>query len=255
MREQLRVANKAWGKRQKGNVIVNFLVNFIIPIFFLTKYALFCDLIGSNGILFPFRLGTAHNQVAANALVLSLVFPVGYFFYSQYRYRQTNVISIFGFVSVLLTGVVGLFELSSQWMAIKDALIPFILGVLVLLSLRMRPSLLYRMVCNEDLMDVQLVQRSLCDNGTIRQWKRHFVITTILFFLSFMVSAVTHYVLAVVVLVDAFPSNEQIAQLMYLKYPYCVLPFAICIIFSVIFFFHGLTRLTKLSFEQIFPNQ
>ena len=254
MRRQLSVANKALVKKQKGNVIVNFLINFVLPIFFLTKYALFCDLIGTNGILFPFKLGTAHNQVAANALVISLSFPVGYYIYSQIKYRQTNIVSIFGFVSVLLTGVVGLFELSSQWMAIKDGLIPLIMGVLVLLTLKMKPPLLRRMVCNEDLMNVEKVEAALVKNHTEHKWSRLFVVTTCFFFLDFVVSAVTHYALAVAVLVDDVPSNEQIAELMYLKYPYCVLPFGVCIVLTVLYFFHGLTKLTGMTFEEMFPE-
>lgn len=255
MRSQLRVANKALVKKQKGNIVVNFLINFLLPIFFLTKYALFCDLVGTNGILFPFKLGTAHNQVAANALVISLSFPVGYYLYSQIRYKQTNIISVFGFVSVLLTGVVGLFELSSQWMAIKDGLIPLIMGVLILLTLKMKPPLLMRMVCNEELMDLDKVEECLDRNHAKRKWFRLFKVTTWLFFFDFVVSSVTHYALAVYVLVDKVPTNEQIAELMYLKYPYSVLPFGVCIVLTVLYFFHGLTKLTGMTFEEMFPEK
>ncbi len=39
---------------------------------------------------------------------------------------------ILGIVSVLLTGGIGVLELDTQWLAVKEALIPGIIGVVVL---------------------------------------------------------------------------------------------------------------------------
>ncbi|MBQ2590110.1 MAG: hypothetical protein II569_00045, partial [Paludibacteraceae bacterium] len=61
MKAQLRAANRAYASKEKGNPILSFLLNFIIPIFFLTKYSLFCDVINFDGIIFPFKLGVARN--------------------------------------------------------------------------------------------------------------------------------------------------------------------------------------------------
>ncbi len=255
MKAQLRAANRAYASKEKGNPILSFLLNFIIPIFFLTKYSLFCDLVNFDGLIFPFKLGVARNQVAANALVLSLSFPVGYFIVNWIIHKRTSVVAMAGIVGVLLTGVVGLFELSSQWLAIKDAAIPLVLGLLILLTLKMNPPLLVRMVCNDKLMDIYKVSAALDNNGNGERFKRLFKVTTWLFFLSFLFSAITHYILAVIVLVDPMPTNEQIAELMYLKYPYCVLPFAVCIIFIVLYFFKKMTRLTGLTMDEIFPPE
>ena len=252
---QLRAANRAYGSKEKGNPVISFLVNFILPIFFLTKYSLFCDIIGIKGIIFPFKLGIAHNQLAANALVVSLLFPTVYFIYGCIKHGQASVVSIIGFIGVLVTGVVGLFELSSQWLAVKDAAIPLVLGVLLLFTLKMRPPLLVRMVCNDQIMDIKNVYAALERNGKEYEFRRLFTTTTIFFFVSFLISAVTHYILAIVVLVDPMPTNEQIAELMYLKYPYCVLPFAVCIVFCVWYLFRGLTKLTGMKFEDIFPAE
>ena len=255
MKAQLRAANRAYASKEKGNPLLSFLLNFIIPIFFLTKYSLFCDVVGFDGIIFPFKLGVAHNQLAANALVLSLSFPVGYFIVNWIIHKRTSIVARAGIVGVLLTGVVGLFELSSQWLAIKDAAIPFVLGLLILLTLKMDPPLLVRMVCNDKFMDVYKVDAALERNGKGCSFKKLFRDTTWLFFFAFVFSAVMHYILAVIVLVDPMPTNEQIAELMYLKYPYCVLPFALCIIFIVLYFFRKMTRLTGLTMDEIFPPE
>ncbi|MBQ4358141.1 MAG: hypothetical protein II766_02040 [Paludibacteraceae bacterium] len=255
MRAQLRAANKAYSSRQKGNPILSFVLNFIVPIFFLTKYQLFCDIVGFDGIVFPFRLGTAQNQVAANALVVALAFPVFFFVYAWIKYKQTDIIAILGIIGVLITGVVGLFELSSQWLAIKDGVIPLLLGILILMSLLSKRPLLEKMVCDEQIMDRPRVDAALLTLDRKDDFKHLFRVTTILFFLSFVVSAVTHYLLAVYILVDEMPTNEQIGELMYLKYPYCVVPFAICIIGTVLYFFHRLCRITGMELDEIFPSR
>lgn len=252
-RAQVRAANLAYSSREKGNPIVSFLLNFILPIFFLTKYELFCSTLNINGIIFPFKLGTAHNQVAANALVTSLTLPILYFIYSCVKFKKPSVVSVIGIIGVFITGAVGLFELSSQLLAIKEAMIPLLLGFLILFSLHMKPPLIIRMVCNDQIMDLQRVSEALHERGNTIRFKRMFHTTTWLFFLDFLVSAVTHYILAVAVLVDPMPTNAQIAELMYLKYPYSVLPFGICIILTIVYLFHRMTFLTGMPLDLIFP--
>lgn len=203
----------------------------------------------------PFDIGVSSDQMAANALLFSLLFPTAYFFYDLLFKHRKNVIAVLGFISVVVTGVVGFLQLSSEWIAIKDALIPLVVGFLILLSLKMRPPLLYRLICNDEIMNIDLVLCTLKENGNTRKFRKLFTNTTVLFFWSFVLSAVLHYVLAEIVLVDDMPSNKQLGELMYLKYPYCVVPFAVFIILIVLYFFHGLKHITGLTLDEMFPEK
>ncbi|TNG02820.1 MAG: MFS transporter, partial [Gammaproteobacteria bacterium] len=68
-----------------------------------------------------------------NALLLALAFPLGLGLYELIRFRKYNFISILGLVSVLLTGGIGLLELDAHWLAVKEAMIPGLIGSIVLI--------------------------------------------------------------------------------------------------------------------------
>lgn len=66
------------------------------------------------------------------ALVVALLFPVVYGGMDLIRNKKFNFISALGFISVLLTGGIGLLELDTRWLALKEALIPGLIGIAVL---------------------------------------------------------------------------------------------------------------------------
>ena len=55
---------------------------------------------------------------------IALLFPVAYFIYDFFKRKTVNVISILGFINVLLTGGIGIFGerfgLSKNWFIIKE---------------------------------------------------------------------------------------------------------------------------------------
>lgn len=73
----------------------------------------------------PDRLGPL------GALLIGLAFPLGYAIVSVIREGRPSALAVIAVASVLLTGGIGLFELDAGWFAIKEALIPFLLGGLV----------------------------------------------------------------------------------------------------------------------------
>ena len=62
-------------------------------------------------------------------LLVALAFPVGYGIYDFVVRRGFNFYSALGFVSILLTGGIGLLKLPVEWLAIKEAAVPFVIGV------------------------------------------------------------------------------------------------------------------------------
>ncbi len=91
---------------KKSNPLFEVLFNVIIPSFILMKFS------GEE------HLGTAM------ALVVALAFPLVYGGMDLIRNKKFNFISALGFISVLLTGGIGLLELDTRWLALKEALIP-----------------------------------------------------------------------------------------------------------------------------------
>ena len=94
----------------KPRPFIDLLVSIIIPSIILMKLS------GDE------YLGSVY------ALLIGLAFPLGWGLFELIRYRKKNFIAVLGMVSVGLTGGIGLFEIDAQWLAVKEAAIPAIIG-------------------------------------------------------------------------------------------------------------------------------
>src|ERR1043165_6533761 len=70
------------------------------------------------------------------ATIVALAFPLGYGVYDLARRKKTNFLSIFGIFSVLASGGLMIAKLGGLWFAVKDAIMPTMLGLTVLASLK-----------------------------------------------------------------------------------------------------------------------
>src|SRR5690606_26710106 len=96
---------------KKENILANILLNIIIPTLILTKLS-----------------GDQHLG-AQLAVVIALAFPLLYGLRDFIRRRKINLFSALGFISILLTGGISLLKLDPQYIAIKEAAIPGLLGL------------------------------------------------------------------------------------------------------------------------------
>ena len=96
-------------------------------------------------------------------LVGALLFPIGHGLYTVVSARRVSPIAVLAFVSVLLTGGIGLFELQVRWFAWKEAMFPLVLGIAAVVSVKTRwpaiPTLL------DPLLDGERVERLLEEKG------------------------------------------------------------------------------------------
>src|SRR5690606_10196513 len=93
----------------------NLIINVVVPTIILTKF--------STNEYLGVKLG----------LALALSFPIIYGGHEFIKEKKINFFSLLGLVSVLLTGMIGLIELDAKWIAIKEAAIPFVIGLFVFL--------------------------------------------------------------------------------------------------------------------------
>jgi hypothetical protein len=112
----------------------------------------------------PDRLGPL------GALGVGLAFPLGYAFASMIREGRPSALSIVALGSVLLSGVIGLFELDPAWFATKEALLPTLLGAMVCATTPTRYALVP--VLLERLLDADRTRAALSDRGTLPEFER-----------------------------------------------------------------------------------
>jgi hypothetical protein len=187
-------------------------------------------------------------------LVVALMFPLGYGMADFARRREWNIVSILGFVSVLLTGGIGLMQLDPKWIAVKEAAVPAVIGIAVVLSLRTRYPIVRTFLYNDKIIRVSEVDEALQRHGNREAFDRTLVNASWMMAASFFVSAVLNFVLAKIIVksppgTTAF--NEELGRMTALSYPVIVVPSMIIMIAAFWYLFSRIRRLTDMDLEQI----
>ncbi|HUG98886.1 MAG TPA: VC0807 family protein [Gammaproteobacteria bacterium] len=218
------------------SVLLSIGVNIVIPAVILMKLS------GDNA------LGPA------GGLVIALLFPLTYGLVDFARRREFNIVSIIGFVSVLLTGGIGLMQLHPKWIAVKEAAVPAVIGIAVVLSLRTRFPIVRTFLYNDKIIRVREVDAALERNGNRTAFERTLVNASWMLAASFFLSACLNFVLAKLIVrsqpgTTAF--NEELGRMTALSYPVIVVPSMIIMVAALWYLFHRIKRLTDLDLEQI----
>jgi hypothetical protein len=222
---------------KRENLLINIVCNVVVPTLILTKLS------GEN------RLGPIWG------LVVALVFPLGYGVADFVRRRKTNFISIIGIASVLLTGGLGLMQVSGFWFAVKDAAVPGLIGLSVLASLKTKSPLVKEIFFNEHIVDVVRVEAALAARGRQGDFDRLMVRSSLWLVASFLLSAGLNYALARYLLISppGTPEfNAELGRMHVLSWPVIVLPSMAVMMLAFWKLISGLTQLTGLTTDEIF---
>jgi hypothetical protein len=222
------------------NPFINIAFNVIIPAVILTKMS------GED------RLGPV------GALLVALAFPVLYGAWDFATRRKHNFISILGFVSILLTGGLGLMKLDGFWFAVKEAAVPAVIAVAVIVSQWTRWPLVKVLLFNDAVMDTGKVEQSL----RVKQAEGDFAAlirsTSLIVASSFVLSAVLNFVLARHLLTAPPGSEEfntQLGKMTALSWPVIAVPSMTLTAVALWRLFAGIKRLTGLDLEQILKTR
>lgn len=221
----------------KENPLYNLLFNIAVPAVILSK---FCG----EEYLGPFY-----------GLIIALLFPLTYGLYELIAKGRKNFISLLGFVSTLLTGVIGLMEFPPEWIAIKEASIPFVIGTVVLISTWTSFPLVKKLVYNKEIFQIEKIDSLLESLGNKLAFEKVLSNASIFLAISFYVSSALNYILAKVI-VKSQPGttafSEELGQMTWMSYPVIVVP---SMIIMLAIFWHLITsiqKLTKLNRKEIF---
>lgn len=224
---------------KKENMFVSLLMNIVVPALLLTQGA---------------KLGERFDISVSPATILisALAFPLGYFIWDFLRTRQTNWISVIGFAGTLLTGGIGLFQLSPLWVAVKEASIPLFIAIVMIFSRKMIRTFLF----NGNVFDVPAIEAAVAKRG-----KNDLLDTTLtrcsrILTASFLLSTVLNFVLARLIVrtepaADSVAFNEEIGKMLALSWPVIVLPCTVFIFVALWILVKGLTQASGLSFEEL----
>lgn len=220
---------------KKNNQLIELIINIVIPSLILMK------------------LSAEQYLGTVNALLLALAFPLGWGLYDLLRNRKTNFIAILGLVSILLTGGIGLLHLDAEWLAVKEAAIPGLIGIAVLASTRTRYPLIKTVLYTPAVIDVAKVQQHLEQRGNTRQFEARLLKATYLLSATFFFSSVMNYVLAKWIVTspsgtEAF--NEELGRMTLLSYPMIAIPSLVMMMAVLYYISRGMRELAGLSFTE-----
>jgi len=184
------------------------------------------------------KLSGPEDLGAVNALLLALAFPLAWGARDLLMRRKLNLFAALGLVSILLTGGIGLLQLDSQWLVIKEAAIPGLIGLAVAVSAHTRYPLVRVLLFSPALMNVERIQQSLGQRGNGDAFDTRLKAATWMLGGSFFFSAAMNYFLATwfVVSPAGTPAfNEELGRLTLLSYPMIALP-SMLIMIAVLYY-------------------
>ncbi len=223
----------------KPRPMVDLLVSIVIPSVILMK------------------LSGEQDLGATGALITALAFPIAWGMYELVKFRKFNFIALLGLISVLLTGGIGLLELDTQWLAIKEAAIPGIIGLAVIISTKTRYPLIKTLIYNPKIMQVEKIEKRLKESDNTQKFEARLLMGTYLLGGTFFFSAVMNYILATWIVVSPAGSaefNEELGQLTLLSYPMIAIPSMIMMMAIFYFLWRTINGLTGLKMAEAFNN-
>jgi hypothetical protein len=226
-------------KKQNG-FFGNLAFNIIIPVVIMSN-------LSSDEYLGP-----------AWSIVAALIFPIGYGIWDLKASGKVNAFSILGIVSVILTGGISLLELPAEYIAIKEAAIPAVIGIAVLITQRTTKPLLKVLVLNEQIVNWDNLSQALEAKGTTSEFEGKMAISSYIVAGSFFLSSVLNYVLAKVILVSAPGTTEyteELGRMTALSYPVIVIPSMIMLMGALWYLFAQIKKLTGEDLENFLAQQ
>lgn len=216
----------------KPNPLTELLITLIIPSVILMKFS---D---------PEDLGAGY------ALLLALAFPLFWGARDLLARKKLNLFAALGLVSILLTGGIGLLQLDTQWLAIKEAAIPGLIGLAVAISAHTRYPLVRVLLYTPALMNVERIQRRLSERSNQVAFESRLRIATWMLAGSFLFSSVMNYFLAtwIVVSPSGTPAfNEELGRLTLLSYPMIALPSMLIMMVALFYLARSIRELAGLK--------
>ena len=220
----------------KPRPMIDLLVSIVIPSVVLMKFS------GDN------ELG------ATTALIVALAFPLAWGLFELIKYKKFNFIALLGLISVLLTGGIGLLQLDPQWLAIKEATIPALIGIAVLVSTRTPYPLIKTLLYSPTIMNVSKIKQALDDRENTMAFESRLLNATYMLSSTFIFSSMMNYILAKWIVTSPAGStafNEELGQMTLLSYPVIVIPSMLMMMGIFYYLWRSINNMTGLTLEEI----
>ena len=246
-------------KNKRENLFLSILCNILFPVILLKrgrgwiKNYLFSDF---ENIRSPFQIFISEN-IDSTVFFIAILFPLSYFIFDLFTRKNINIISILGFVNVLLNGGIGIFGsslgLSRKWFIIKEGALPLLIGCILLIMTRYKRDKFNNFILNDAIFDVIKIKNKL-DRDLKIQFEQSLKNAGFYFIIGFFISSVIQFILASIIVVSDPGDplfNEQVSTMTWVSYLAVLVPTMLIIgkgYFQLIKDLESITNLKKEEF-------
>ncbi len=224
-------------QKKEENIFLNLLLNIVLPAIILSKMT------GED------RLGPLM------ALVVAISLPVAYGVYDLIARRTFNFFSVIGIISVMVTGGLGLYRATPQLFAIKEAVMPTLFAVFILLSHLRREPFVNQILLNPKLVNLAKLEATLearCCRPAFRTLLFH---CSSFLALTLCCSAVANYFLAIRVLEGTEGGSPEyvagIGKITWMGFLIIGLPMMVAMGGIFFYLLRGLKKVTGLDVDEL----
>ena len=224
-------------QRPKENPWLNLVFNAVLPgilLSFLSK---------------PERLGPMR------ALFVAISLPVVYGLYDLIRRRQWNMFSCIGLAGVLLTGGIEFLKVDPFWFAVKEAVVPMIIGLAIPLTLGTKMPLVKTLLYNDQVLNTARIETTLVERGNLAAFDSLLLHSSWWLAASFIISGGLNFGLARWLITA--PANspermEQLGRLHWWNWPIIFVPSVGMMMWVLFRLLKSLETLTGLKGDELF---
>lgn len=214
--------------------MLSLLINVVIPTIIMVRFA------------------DEDHLGAVPALLLALAFPFLYGVIEMIRTRKVGWLPVLGLVSIAISGGIGLLKLPASWIAVKEAMVPGILALAILVSAWLGKPL--ARVFLDAILDKDRVYPLLHERGTYEEYERRTSVATWLLAGAFALSSFLNFMLAkIVVTADGGTEQytNQIGRMTALSFPVITVPVFIVLTITIYYVMNTVSKLTGLEAEEV----
>ena len=227
---------------KRENPLFSILFNILLPVLILNNLTT--------------RLG---DQGPLYALLLALSLPITYGLVDYFKNRQKNLISILGIINTVSTGGLALMQLEGIWFAIKEALFPLLIGMAVFVSAYTTKPFIK--IVSGHFLNMPLINERLEGPQKGKSFQVLLRNSTLIFALSFLISSLLNFFLALWIFQDIDPSlaetekaailNAQVSKMTWMGYVVIALPLTAMMAFNIWYLIRGIGQITQLPTMEI----
>ncbi len=224
---------------QNGGFFGNLVFNIVIPVVVMSYMS------GED------RLGPMWS------IVVALAFPIGFGLWDLKKSGKINPFSVLGIISVILTGGISLLKLPAEYIAIKEAAIPALIGIAVIVTQRTSKPLVKIFILNEQIINWPALNSALEEKGMTGEFEKKIAVSSYIVAGSFFLSSVLNYVLAKLILVSepgTTAYTEELGKMTALSYPVIMIPSMIMLFAALWYLFNQIKKLTGAELDTFFAQ-